>query len=52
MVCPTVKTLQALAGYDSVAAVLEAFRARVVTPILPRLVRTPEGVGIVIDQDD
>jgi 8-oxo-dGTP pyrophosphatase MutT (NUDIX family) len=48
MVFPTVKTIQRLAGYDSVAQVLAAFRAADVPPILPRLVRTAEGIGIVM----
>jgi 8-oxo-dGTP pyrophosphatase MutT (NUDIX family) len=49
MVFPTVATLESLLGYGSVEAALEAFRGRPVTPVLPRLVRTPEGVGIVVD---
>lgn len=50
MVFPTVKTLESLAEYDSTAAALEGFRARTVERILPRLVRTDAGVGIVIDE--
>lgn len=49
MVFPTVKTLEALAGFGSAAAVLDGFRDRAVERILPRLVRTETGVGIVID---
>lgn len=49
LVFPTVATLESLVGYDSVAAALAAFRGRPVVPILPRLVRTAGGVGIVID---
>lgn len=49
MVFPTVKTLESLAGFASVDDALDAFRARNVEPILPRLVRTETGVGIVID---
>jgi 8-oxo-dGTP pyrophosphatase MutT (NUDIX family) len=52
MVFPTVKTLQQLATFDSARAALAAFRSGEVRTILPRLVRTPEGVGIVIDQED
>jgi 8-oxo-dGTP pyrophosphatase MutT (NUDIX family) len=52
MVFPTVKTLQLLRTYGSVEEALATFRAQTITPILPRLVRTPEGVGIVIEQDD
>ena len=50
MVFPTVKTLEQLAGYESTSAVLDAFRRRTVERILPRLVRTIEGVGIVVDE--
>jgi 8-oxo-dGTP pyrophosphatase MutT (NUDIX family) len=49
MVFPTVATLESLAGYGSVADILADFRERPVAPVLPRLVRTAEGVGIVID---
>jgi 8-oxo-dGTP pyrophosphatase MutT (NUDIX family) len=52
MVFPTVKTLQLLQSHKSVDEALHAFRARTITPILPRLVLMPEGVGIVIEQDD
>jgi len=50
MVFPTVKTLESLRGPASVAAVLDAFRDRAVERILPRLVRTATGVGIVVDE--
>ena len=49
MVFPTVKTLESLAGHPSTDAVLAAFRERTVERILPRLIRTEAGVGIVID---
>lgn len=49
MVFPTVRTIEALRGYPSVNATLDAFREAEVEPVLPRLVRTPEGVGIVVD---
>jgi 8-oxo-dGTP pyrophosphatase MutT (NUDIX family) len=49
MVFPTVSTLEAFAGFDSAEEALAAFRGRPVTPILPRLVRTERGVGIVVD---
>jgi 8-oxo-dGTP pyrophosphatase MutT (NUDIX family) len=52
MVFPTVKTLQLLQVHDSVEHALDAFRTQTITPILPRLVRTREGVGIVIEQDE
>lgn len=49
MVFPTVRTLQALSPYPSVADALDGFRDRTVPRILPRLVRTEAGVGIVVD---
>ncbi|HEY0671421.1 MAG TPA: NUDIX domain-containing protein [Longimicrobiales bacterium] len=49
MVFPTVRTLEQLAEYRSVAEALEALRSRDVEPVMPRLVRTESGVGIVID---
>ena len=51
MVFPTVKTLQMLQPFRSVAEVFGAFRERSIKPIMPRLVRTAEGVGIVVDQE-
>jgi 8-oxo-dGTP pyrophosphatase MutT (NUDIX family) len=50
MVFPTVKTLGALRGYDSVAHALDSLRHREVAAILPRLVRTERGVAIVVDE--
>lgn len=49
MVFPTVKTVELLAGYHSVEHILGALGDRHVSPILPRLVRTERGVGIVIE---
>ncbi|MFW6079617.1 MAG: NUDIX hydrolase, partial [Gemmatimonadota bacterium] len=49
MVFPTVKTLESLAAFGSVSDALGAFRERDIEPILPRLVRTDGGVGIVVD---
>jgi recombination protein RecT len=51
MVFPTVKTIQRLADYTSVDAMLGAFRGVDVPAILPRLVRTDDGVGIVLPDD-
>jgi 8-oxo-dGTP pyrophosphatase MutT (NUDIX family) len=50
MVFPTVKTLETLLDHGSAGAALDAFRDRAVRRILPRLVRTAGGVGIVIDE--
>jgi hypothetical protein len=49
MVFPTVRTLEQLADFTSVAQALDFLRTRDVEPVLPRLVRTDAGVGIVID---
>jgi len=49
MVFPTVKMLEALAEFGSVEEALAAYRDRPVKTILPRLVVTAEGVGIVIE---
>lgn len=51
MVFPTVKTIQLLSAYDGVDAMLAAFRGVDVSPILPRLVRTADGIGIVMPDD-
>jgi 8-oxo-dGTP pyrophosphatase MutT (NUDIX family) len=52
MVFPTVRTLESVAGFENVAAAFQALRGRTVRPLLPRLVRTPEGVGLVLDDED
>lgn len=49
MVFPTVRTLEQLAGYGTTDEALDALRSADVEPIMPRLVRTETGVGIVID---
>lgn len=49
MVFPTVKTLQELAAFSSVEQAMESLRKLDVEPVLPRLIRTGSGVGIVID---
>lgn len=52
MVFPTIKTIQRLVGYRTVVDMIETFRVSDVPPVLPRLVRTPEGVGIVVDENE
>jgi 8-oxo-dGTP pyrophosphatase MutT (NUDIX family) len=52
MVFPTVRTLESVAGFENVDAAFDALRGRSVRPLLPRLVRTPEGVGLVLDDED
>lgn len=49
LVFPTVKTLEQLQEFSSVAQALQTLRTRTVEPVLPRLVKTDGGVGIVID---
>lgn len=51
MVFPTVKTIEALRGHDSVEHVLSSFRHREVRRQLPRLVRTDTGVAIALDNE-
>jgi hypothetical protein len=49
MVFPTLTTLAAMEGLPTPAAVLEAFRGQTIPTILPRLVRTPTGIGIRVE---
>ena len=51
MVFPTVRTLEALAGFDEVDAALAHWRGRDVPAIQPRLVRTRTGVAIRDDDE-
>jgi len=51
MVFPTVKVLSALAGFDSVQHTFDTLRRRPVETIMPRLVRTPGGLGFVIERE-
>lgn len=46
MVFPTLRTLEDLLGFRSPREALAHFRGQPVKPILPRLVRTPTGIGI------
>jgi 8-oxo-dGTP pyrophosphatase MutT (NUDIX family) len=48
MVFPTVKTIQLLLPFATVNEMLTAFRGADVPTVLPRLVRTKDGVGIVV----
>ncbi|HUH11535.1 MAG TPA: NUDIX domain-containing protein [Longimicrobiales bacterium] len=50
MVFPTVRTLEALSGFDDVDAALAHWRGRDVPAIEPRLVRTRTGVAIRDDE--
>lgn len=49
MVFPTVRTLEQLSEFKRTADALHALAQRDVEPVMPRLVRTEAGVGIVID---
>jgi 8-oxo-dGTP pyrophosphatase MutT (NUDIX family) len=49
MVFPTVRTLEQLSSFVSTADALNKLRVGRVEPVLPRLVRTQDGIGIVID---
>jgi recombination protein RecT len=51
MVFPTVRTLESLDDFKHPDQVLDAFRDRPVLTVMPRLVRTPGGVGIVVDEE-
>ena len=46
MVFPTLKTLEDFRYFRTTSEALESLRSRPVHPILPRLVRTPTGIGI------
>ncbi len=50
MVFPTIKTVEALASFDSTEAILDGFRERTIPSILPRLIRTPEGIALRIPE--
>jgi 8-oxo-dGTP pyrophosphatase MutT (NUDIX family) len=52
MVFPTVRSLESIVPYSSVEAALEAFRGRLLTPVLPRLVRVEDGVALVVDEPE
>jgi 8-oxo-dGTP pyrophosphatase MutT (NUDIX family) len=48
MIFPTIRTLEDLLGLGGPDEVLAHFRSREIPTILPRLVRTPTGVGIEV----
>lgn len=50
MVFPTIRTLRSFLPFDDITQLLESFQETEIPTILPRLVRTPTGVGIrVVD---
>lgn len=52
MVFPTVKTLQSFVPFATMGDLFESFGGRSIPTILPRLVRTPTGVGIQVNESD
>jgi 8-oxo-dGTP pyrophosphatase MutT (NUDIX family) len=52
MVFPTVRTLETLLPFRSAGEAIAELRVRPVKPVLPRLVRTADGVGIVVEGED
>lgn len=50
MVFPTVRTLEALRPFRTPGQLLDHFRSQSIPRILPRLVRTSSGVGIVVEE--
>jgi 8-oxo-dGTP pyrophosphatase MutT (NUDIX family) len=48
MVFPTIRTLEDLRDFTTVRAALSSFSSRAIPAILPRLVRTPTGVGLEV----
>jgi 8-oxo-dGTP pyrophosphatase MutT (NUDIX family) len=50
MVFPTIRTLESLLPFRTTGEVLEAFRARAIPTIMPRLVSTPRGVGMELEE--
>lgn len=50
MVFPTVRTLESLVSFTDVKEAFDSFRGRRIETVLPRLVRTDGGVGVVFDE--
>ncbi len=50
MVFPTIKTLESLTDFGTTSEVLEEFRGRSIPSVLPRLIRTPDGIGLRIPE--
>jgi 8-oxo-dGTP pyrophosphatase MutT (NUDIX family) len=51
MVFPTIKTLESLRGFRSVSELFASFANRDIPAILPRLVTTPTGVAIEVQEE-
>ena len=50
MVFPTIRTLEALRDFDAPESALAYFRSKEIPTVLPRLVRTPDGVRIEVPE--
>ncbi len=50
MVFPTIKTLESMAAFATVSDILDEFRGRAIPSVLPRLIRTPDGIGMRIPE--
>lgn len=46
MIFPTIKTLESLREFGSPTEAMAAFREREIPEVLPRIVRTPRGIGL------
>ncbi len=51
MVFPTIKTLQSFLPFTDVESLFESFAGQAIPAIMPRLVRTPTGVGIEVPDE-
>ncbi len=50
LVFPTIKTLESMRDLATTADVFDTFRGRPVPSVLPRLIRTPDGIGMRIPE--
>ena len=50
MVFPTIRTLESLLPFRTPDEVLSSFRARTIPTIMPRLVSTPRGIGMELEE--
>ena len=51
MVFPTIKTLQSFLPFDDLDSLFRSFGSRRIPAIMPRLVRTPTGIGIEVPEE-
>ena len=50
MVFPTIKTLESIMDFDTASEVLGHYRGRSIPSVLPRLIRTPDGITIKLSE--